>query len=114
MNINIKATHLELTPAIKEYIEEKIGNLEKYITATDARVEIDRDQHHHTGLVFRAEVNMFMGGKLIRAEARAEDIYAALDLTIPKLKEQITKFKNKKSSVNRSLERKARKKDLVD
>ena len=110
MNINIKATHLELTPPIKKYVEEKIGNLGKFIVAQEAKVELDRDQHHHTGLVFRAEVNMFMGGKVVRAEARAEDAYAALDLVIPKLKEQIGKFKDKKQTLQRRGARSAKRK----
>jgi putative sigma-54 modulation protein len=101
MNIAIKATHLDLTPSIKEYIEEKVGHLEKFISALEAKVEIDRDQHHHSGLVFRAEIMLVMSGKLMRADARAEDIYAAVDLVIPKLKEQIGKFKDKKTTLRR-------------
>jgi len=110
MNISIKGTHLDLTPSIKQYVEEKVGNLGKFISATDAKVELERDKHHRTGLVFRAEIMLVVGGKLMRAEAEAEDIYAAVDLTIPKVKEQISKFKDKKTTVNRNLARKARKK----
>jgi putative sigma-54 modulation protein len=110
MNISIKATHLDLTPSIKEYVEEKVGHLGKFIVAQEAKVELARDAHHHSGLVFRAEVNLVLGGKLMRADAFAEDIYAAVDLVIPKLKEQIAKFKDKKTTVNRNLARKARRK----
>ncbi len=110
MNIAIKATHLDLTPSIKQYVEEKVAHLGKFIVAQEGKVELSRDQHHHTGEVFRAEIMLAMGGKLMRAVAEAEDIYAAIDLTIPKLKEQIAKFKDKKTTVNRSLARKARRK----
>lgn len=110
MNISIKATHLDLTPSIKQYVEEKVGHLGKFIVAQEAKVELDRDKHHHTGDVMRAEVMLIVGGKIMRAEASSEDIYAALDLVIPKLKEQIAKFKDKKKTVNRSLARKARRK----
>jgi putative sigma-54 modulation protein len=101
MNISIKGTHLDLTLSIKEYVEDKIGGLSKYIDAIDARVELERDQHHHSGLVFRAEVTMAVGGKVMRAEALGEDIYSAVDLVIPKLKEQISKFKDKKTTLRR-------------
>ena len=110
MNISIKATHLDLTPSIKEYVEEKVGNLAKFIVAQEAKVELARDKHHHTGLVFRAEIMLVVGGKLMRAEADAEDIYAAVDMTIPKLKEQISKFKDKRTTLQRSGARKAKSK----
>ena len=110
MNISIKATHLDLTPSVKEYVEEKVGHLEKFIKATEAKIELERDRHHHSGLGFRAEVNMFIAGKVMYAEAGAEDIYSAVDLVIPKLKEQISKFKDKKHTLRRSGARKARRK----
>jgi putative sigma-54 modulation protein len=110
MIISIKGTHLDLTPSIKEYVEEKIGGLEKFIAALEAKVELERDQHHHSGLVFRAEVTMIVGGKIMRAEALSEDIYASVDLVIPKLKEQIAKFKDKKTALIRRGARAAKRK----
>ena len=108
MNIAIKATHLDLTPSIQEYVEEKVGHLEKFISVLEGKVELDRDQHHHRGDVFRAEIMLVMAGKLMRADAEAGDIYSAVDLVIPKLKEQIGKFKDKKQTQERSGARKAR------
>lgn len=110
MNIAIKATNLTLAPSVKQYVDEKIGNLAKFISATDAKVELGRDKHHQTGLVFRAEVMLVVGGKLLRAVSDAEDIYAAIDLVIPKLKEQIGKFKDKKMTLARRGARSAKRK----
>lgn len=110
MNIAIKATNLDLTPSIKEYVDEKIGALGKFIIAQEAKVELARDKHHHTGLVFRAEAMLLVGGKLMRADADAEDIYAAVDLVIPKLKEQISKFKDKRQTLIRRGGRSAKRK----
>jgi putative sigma-54 modulation protein len=110
MNISIKATNLSLTPSIKNYVDEKIGNLNKFIGATDAKVELERDRKHHSGLVFRAEVMLVIGGKLLRADANSEDIYAAIDLVIPKLKEQIGKFKDKRQTLTRRGARSAKRK----
>ncbi len=101
MNISIKATHLDLTPSVKEYVQEKIGALEKFIDALEAKVELERDQHHKTGLVFRAEVNMIVGKRVLRAEGVSEDVYSAIDLVIPKLKEQISKFRDKRQTLTR-------------
>ena len=111
MNISIKATHLDLTPSIKQYVEEKVGALEKFLAgALEAKVELERDRHHQTGLVFRAEVMIIAGGKVMRAEERGEDAYAAVDLIIPKLKEQIAKFKSKKETMARRGARSAKRK----
>jgi putative sigma-54 modulation protein len=110
MNINIKATHIELTPSIKEYIEEKIGGLGKYIVASEAHVELARDKHHQTGLVFHSDINLIVGNKVMHAEAEGEDAYAAIDLLIPKLKEQIGKFKDKRQTLQRRGGRSAKRK----
>ena len=101
MNISIKATNLDLTPAIKLYVEEKIGNLDKFIGANEAKVELEKDKHHQSRAGFRAEVNMMVGGWMMRAEAGSEVIYASVDLVVPKLKEQISKFKDKRTTLTR-------------
>lgn len=98
MNISIKGTNLDLTASIKEYVEDKVGSLGKFIDAMETKVELEKDKRHQTGLVYRAEVNMMVGGKIMRAEAKGEDVYSALDLVIPKLKEQINKFKDKRTT----------------
>lgn len=102
MNIAIKGTNLDLTDSISEYAQEKVGHLEKYVHGViEARVELERDRKHHSGQVFRAEVMLIMGGKILRAETAAEDIYAAIDMVIPKLKEQIAKFKDKRTTLQK-------------
>jgi putative sigma-54 modulation protein len=110
MNISIKGTHVDLTPSIKEYIQEKIGNLGKFIEVYEAKVELARDKHHHTGLVFHADINLVVGKKIMYAKAEGEDAYAAIDLLIPKLKEQIGKFKDKKQTLIRRGARSAKRK----
>jgi putative sigma-54 modulation protein len=111
MHISIKATHFDLTPSIKEYAEEKVGNLVKYIEALEAKIELERDRHHKSGDVFRAEVSLIVGGKHMWADATAEDMYAAVDLVIPKIKEQISKFKDKRSTLQKRGARSAKAKN---
>lgn len=99
MNIAIKATNLQLTQEMKDYAEEKIQGLSKFIDALEAKVELERDRKHNSGMVFRAEVNLIIGKKHMFADATGVDIFAAIDLVIPKIKEQISKFKDKKSTL---------------
>ena len=110
MNINIKGTHVDLTPSLKEYVEEKIGNLDKLVDIMEAKVELARDKHHKSGLVFHADVNLILGSKIMYAKSEAEDAYATIDLLIPKLKEQIGKFKDKKMTLRRRGARSAKRK----
>ena len=76
----------------------------------EAHIELARDQHHHSGLVFRSDINLIAGKKIMHAEAEAEDAFAAVDLLIPKLKEQIGKFKDKKQTLIRRGARSAKRK----
>lgn len=111
MQISIKGTNFDLNPSVKNYVNEKIGNLEKYLGKIDqAKVELERDRHHNTGDVMRAEVMLIAGGKVMRADVSSEDIYASIDMVIPKLKEQISKFKDKKSTLAKRGARTAKKK----
>jgi putative sigma-54 modulation protein len=111
MNIAIKATHLDLTPAIKKYAEDKVEALSKFIDAIEGKVELERSTKHKSGEVFRAEISMIVGGRKLYAEATAEDMYAAIDLTIPKIKEQIAKFKDKRTTLQKRGARSAKRRN---
>lgn len=112
MKINIKASNLDLTPAISQYIEEKIGGLEKFISgdeskqwdehrqaAVEADVEIARTTaHHRSGDVFRAEVNLKLPGRIVRAEAEEWDIRVAIDKVKDELQIEAKKYKSKQET----------------
>ncbi|MGE5392730.1 MAG: ribosome hibernation-promoting factor, HPF/YfiA family [Candidatus Saccharibacteria bacterium] len=111
MDISIKGTNLDLTPALKDYVDEKVGHLEKYIgKVIEAKVELERDKHHATGNVFRAEIMLILGSRRLRADHSSEDIYASVDMVIPKLKEQISKFKDKRGTLQKRGARSAKRK----
>jgi len=110
MKILIKGTNLELTPAVRQFIEEKIGEVAKYISdpgATDeARVEVSRTTYHHqTGDLYRAEVNLRLPGGLLRAEASRGDINTAINEVKDELQREIKKYKDSQISKRRRGER---------
>ncbi len=107
MKINIKATNIELTPAIKAYIEEKIGSLKKFIRvrdpdSTQAWVEVGMTtRHHHSGNIFRAEIQFRLPrfDKGIRTESNQSDLYAAIDVARDRMKRELLKIKGRKMSL---------------
>ena len=104
MNIIIKATNTTLTPAIKVFIEEKLGNFSKFLRSEEkVYVELEFEKKHQSGKVFRVEVDIQPHGHY--AEARGNDFYEAMDLLIPKIKEQLTKEKDKRISLRRRKKR---------
>ena len=105
MRLNLKATNLELTPALKTYVDQKVSSLEKYLqkeiehTFTDMELS-KTTNHHHKGEIFRAELNINLGkGRLVREEATSEDLYAAIDEVKDKAGEAVRSYLNKRDSL---------------
>lgn len=104
MSIIIKAKNTTLTPSIKEVIEEKISTLDVFLKPEHKiRVEIEIEKRHKTGLTSKVEIDIQPNGYF--AEGRAADFYGALDLALPKIKEQMAKAKDKKITQRRKIKR---------
>ena len=105
MKIIIKATNIKLSPSLYNYIEEKIGGLEKFLKRfnpdlTEARVEVGKiTRGQRQGDIFRAEVNLNLNGHLLRVEKTEESLLAAIDLVRDEIAEEIKKYKNKKLTI---------------
>src|SRR5687768_17446198 len=84
INISLKATGIELTPAIRSYAENKVSMLEKLIdkndTSAQADVELGQTTHHHqSGIIFFAEINLHVSDIHLRAVSEKDNLYAAID-----------------------------------
>lgn len=99
MNIKIKSTRLELTPAIRDYFQAKMDMIEKYlgeIKVLNCDVEISKAVgSQHKGEIFRAEVNLEVPHKLLRVEKTESDLYKAIDKVKDHLELVIKKYKEK-------------------
>ncbi|MCC7356499.1 MAG: ribosome-associated translation inhibitor RaiA [Candidatus Doudnabacteria bacterium] len=102
MNLNIKATNTTVSDSVRAGIENKLSVLEKFLKPDETvHVELEIDKHHQSGEVQRVEVRIQPHGHY--AEAASDNFYAALDLVLPKIREQLTKEKDKKISLRRRL-----------
>ncbi|MBU1176863.1 MAG: ribosome-associated translation inhibitor RaiA [Patescibacteria group bacterium] len=104
MKINIKSTNIDISPSINQYIEEKIGGLDKFLKSFDpelieANVEVGKiKQGQRQGEIFKAEVNLNIGGHLIRAEETEDSLMAAIDLVKDDMSREIRRYKDKKNT----------------
>lgn len=104
--INLKGTGIELTDAIKSYANEKVASLEKLIDKDDtsviASIEVEKTtEHHKSGDVFRAEINMHIAGANLRAEHTEEDLYAAIDGAKDAMARELRSHKNKQKTLEK-------------
>ena len=104
MKIDISTKNITLDEPLKVFIEDKIGGLDKLIgnSMGQAKVEIGMpSKHHRSGMVFSAEVNLSIGGKLLRATCTHEDLRNAIVDVKDELQIQIKKFKEKRTDLSR-------------
>ena len=101
MNYNIRGENIEVTQPIREYVEKKIGKLNKYFdTPPTSDVHVNLSVYNDEQQI---EVTIPMTDLLLRAEEQHADLYAAIDLVVDKLERQIRKYKTK---VNRKFRQK--------
>ncbi|MGP4061276.1 ribosome hibernation-promoting factor, HPF/YfiA family [Halobacillus litoralis] len=93
LQYNIRGENLEVTDSIKEYVEKKVGKLERYFdTPPSSEVHVNLSVYNDEQTI---EVTIPMKNLLLRAEEHNTDLYAAIDLVVDKLERQIRKHKTK-------------------
>lgn len=119
IKIVIKATNLELNREMRDYIEEKIGSLEKFaevfqsenyydsfFTKGKPRVEVwveigKTTRHHQKGDIFRAEAQMRFPGESLRAESERDDLKLAITEVKDELQRELKQYKGKVEAVTK-------------
>jgi putative sigma-54 modulation protein len=91
MNLHLSGHHLELTPAIRDYLTSKLDRLERHfdqVIDINVILSVEREQR-------RAEGSIHVRGKDLFAETRNPDMYAAIDALVDKLDRQLVKHKER-------------------
>jgi putative sigma-54 modulation protein len=91
MNLSVSGHHLEVTPALRSYVQEKIGRITRHFDhVIDAHVILTGNKVRQ-----KAEVTLHVRGKDLHCECEDGDLYAAIDLLSDKLDRQVLKYKDK-------------------
>lgn len=93
MNLNVTGHHLDVTPAIREYLSSKMDRLTRHfdhVIDVNVVLSIEREQR-------KAEASVHVRGRDLFAESHDPDMYAAIDSLIDKLDRQIVKHKERRS-----------------
>ena len=106
MRINEKATNMQITSDIKDYLYKKLASVEKFLNSADesilCEVELGKiSNHHKNGDVFRTEINLHIAGKNLRAESEMEDIFSSIDIAKDEIIRELQSNKDKRVSLLR-------------
>lgn len=104
MNTNIKATNVELTSAIHDYLNKKIAAFDKLINKNDESAALNVvlakiTKHHQKGDIFKAEMNLHISGKVFQASSEEQDLFMAIDLVKDEMVRELRSYKDKKMGV---------------
>ncbi len=96
MNLTISGHHLEVTPALREYVLTKLDKVIRHFDqVVDVAVILSVEKQKEKDRRQKAEVNLHVKGKDIFVETAHEDLYAAIDNLMDKLDRQVCRHKTK-------------------
>lgn len=98
MQIILSGHHVEITDALRQYVNSKMERLERHFdNVTDLHVVLSVEKLRH-----KAEATLHLSGNNLHADAIDEDMYAAIDALADKLDRQLKKHKEKVTDHHRS------------
>jgi len=98
MHIILTGHHVEITDALRQYVNSKMEKLERHFdSVTDIHVVLSVEK-----LRQKAEATLHLSGKNLHADSTDEDMYAAIDALADKLDRQLKKHKEKVTDHHRS------------
>lgn len=122
MRISIRMKDLDMTMALRAYVQSKIVKtverllkraVESELPVLD--IEIERgSRHHRKGNVYHVAVNLAVGRQMFRAEVEDEDVRAAIDLVSEQVESEIGRFKSRRAALFKRGARIAKKEIRLD
>ena len=94
MQVNLTGHHVDITNALRAYVDEKIARLERHFDhVTNVHVILSVEKKTQ-----KAEATVHIAGADVFADAVHEDMYAAIDALVDKLDRQVLRHKEKVKS----------------
>ena len=94
MNLQLTGHHLDVTPALREYVEKKLGRISNHFDhVIDVKVTLSVEK-----LAQKVEATIHVPGNDLHAESSDENMYGAIDILTDKLDRQVLKHKEKNSN----------------
>lgn len=91
MNVIVKGRNIDVTPALKDYVEKKITKVTKqFKTVGDISAVLKVEKGNHI-----VEITVPASGILLRAQETTKDMYSSIDLVVEKIERQIHKYKTR-------------------
>lgn len=102
MELQITGKNIELLPAVRSYIERKLAKLNRHLpNIIESRVEVTEEKTKSPQQRYVVQVTVDSKGILLRAEERADDLFAAVDKVVNVMDRQIERFKGKRFNKGR-------------
>jgi putative sigma-54 modulation protein len=97
VSITIHGREMEVKPKVQEYVEKKVGKLDRYLPVIrEARVDLtELKSARASGDRYIAQLTIPLKGSMLRAEERNSDLFAAIDTVLDKMNRQIERYKGK-------------------
>ncbi|WP_125766900.1 ribosome hibernation-promoting factor, HPF/YfiA family [Lapidilactobacillus wuchangensis] len=106
LSFNVRGENIEVTEAIRSYVEKRLSKLDKYFEETSNSIA-HVNLKVYSDKSAKVEVTIPLPYLVLRAEETSPDMYASVDLVTDKLERQIRKYKTK-------INRKSREKGIKD
>ena len=98
MNLHLTGPHLEVTPALREYVQSKLERVTNHFDQViDVKVTLSVEK-----LKQKVEATMHVPGNDLHAECSDDNMYSAIDLLADKLDRQVLKHKEKQADHHRA------------
>jgi len=103
MEVSVFVKNLDLTPRLNDYVERKVGKLDRYLPWIDeARVDLKVENSRDANYRQVAQLTVRARGAILRAEERTSDMFASIDAVMDKMYRQIARYKGKRQDQWRS------------
>jgi putative sigma-54 modulation protein len=96
MNIVVRGRNMEVTSRLQEYVDTKVGKLDRFLpTIDEARMELSVEQTQSAQHSQIAQLTVRSRGRILRAEERDQDLFAAIDAVTDKMQRQVSRYKDR-------------------